>query len=146
MRRAQPWNPWLHLRQHHPDVRVHEVELPRHRLGCVDLARRIVWLDWRLTDAERRSTLAHEIGHLERGMCCDPIAQPAEERAVDDWAARLLIDARALVRAIQWSAHLPEIADELCVDMYMVEARLRGLTDDEQDFIVATIMNRATAA
>lgn len=133
------WSPWRYLRERYPDVRVHELELPGDLLGCVDLGRRIIWLDARLTQAERRCTLAHELGHLERGLPCDPAAQAAEEKAIDEWAARRLLDIHSLTRAFQWSAHLDEIADELWVDLHMLRARLRSLTDDEQDAIMAAI-------
>lgn len=143
--RARHWSPWRHLRRHHPDVRVYEVELPDDLLACVDLDRRIIWLDSRLTQAEVRCSLAHEIGHLERGWPCMPGGESAEERAVDDWAARRLIDVHDLVRALQWSSHVDEIAEELWVDAHMVRARFRGLTDDEQDAVMSAL-HRARVA
>lgn len=137
MAETTPWSPWRHLREHYSDVRVYETELPVRLLGCVDLDQRIIWLDSRLTQAERRCTLAHELGHLDRGVvCCDPVAAEVEERAIDGWAARMLIPVGSLVRAFQWSCHLPEIADELWVDLHMLRARLRGLTDCEQDLVI----------
>lgn len=134
------WSPWRHLKDQFPDVEVYEIEFSVKMLGCVDLDKRIIWLDSRLTQAERRCTLAHELGHLERGVvCCDPLAAENEERAIDEWAARMLIPAGSLVRAFQWSSHLPEIADELWVDLHMLRARLRGLTDCEQDALMEAI-------
>lgn len=115
-------------------------------LACVDLDKRLIWLDSRLTQAERRCSLAHELGHLERGSLCDPAAHTAEERAVEEWAARRLIDAHALSHALQWSCHLDEVAEELWVDEHLVRARLRCLTDDEQDVIFQAIDRRGRVA
>lgn len=143
----EPWSPWRHLREYHPRVHVHEVELPPGLLGCVDHAAGVIWLDSRLNQAEKRCTLAHELGHLERGPgLCDPGHDDAEERVIDAWAARLLIPIRDLAKAFQWSAHLPEIAEELWVDEHMLRARLRGLTDTEQDQVMAAIGRARIAA
>lgn len=128
----RPWSPWRHLREHYPDVPVHEVELPPGWLGCVDVEKRIVWLDSRLTPAERRSTLAHEIGHLERGIACHWAPTHPEEKAADEWAARRLIDIPSLTRALQWSQRLEDIAEELWVDVHIVRARLGALSPDEE--------------
>jgi Zn-dependent peptidase ImmA (M78 family) len=121
---------------------VYETELPGDLLGCVDIDRRIIWLDSRLTEAERRSTLAHEIGHLERGLPCDhgeSNASDVTERAIDQWAARQLIDIRALASAFQWSSHLAEIAEELWIDEHLLRERLRCLTDEEQDILMQAL-------
>lgn len=115
-------------------------------LGCVDIEGRRIWLDARLTQAEKRSTLAHELGHLERGSLCDPAAETAEEKAVEEWAARRLIDVHALARALQWSRHVDEVAEELWVDEHLVRARLRSLTDAEQDLILAALDHLRTVA
>lgn len=144
---SEPWSPFRYLRRHWPQVAVHEVELPPGLLGCVDQGRGVIWLDSRLDQAEKRCTLTHEIGHLERGGgLCDPTFEAAEERAIDAWAARLLIPIRELMRAFQWSTHLAEIADELWVDEHMLRARLRGLTDEEQDMVMAAIARARLAA
>lgn len=147
MGNSKTWSPWRHLRVYHPDFVVHELELPAGLMGCVDLGRRTIWLDSRLTCREQRSTLAHEIGHLERGPApCDPVASQAEERVIDDWASRKLIRAADLARAFAWSQHLPEIAEELWVDLHMLRARLRGLADDEQDMVMDAIRKLRLAA
>lgn len=116
------------------------MELPGGLMGCVDHEQRVIWLTTGLTQAERRCTIAHEVGHLERGPAPDdPALADQEERAVDAWAARLLIPTGALVRAFQWSQHLDEVAEELWVDERMLRARLRALTDDEQDKVMAAL-------
>lgn len=133
--RERPWSPWRYWRTNHPNVVIYEAELAGDMLGCVDIEGGRIWLDSRLTMAEKRSTLTHEIGHLERGSLCDPAAESIEERAVEEWAARQLIDVHALAHAVQWSCHIEEMAEELWVDEHLVRARFRCLTDAEQDLI-----------
>ena len=59
---------------------------------------RRIWLCRTLTQAERRCTLTHELVHRERGpVPRDPAAAAAEERAVDEIAARRLITLGSLV-------------------------------------------------
>lgn len=143
--RERPWSPWRYLRLHYKDVAVFETELPGDMLAWVDPDRRMIWLDNRLTQAEQRSSLAHEIGHLERGTLCDLARKTVEEKAVEEWAARRLIDAHALAHALQWSCRLEEIAEELWVDEQLVRARFRCLTDAEQDLMLAAL-ERSRAA
>lgn len=142
--RERAWSPWRYQRTHHPDVIIYEAELAGNMLGCVDIAGRRIWLDNRLTQAEKRSTLAHELGHLERGSLCDSTGDAIEERSVEEWAARQLIDARALARALRWSCRIDDIAEELWVDEHLVRARLRGLTDDEQDLMMRALEHART--
>lgn len=142
MRAPGAWSPWRYLRRHHGDVRVYETELPGDMLGCIDMDQRIIWLDSRLTEAERRSVLTHEIGHLERGLPCDRDASnatDASERDIDQWAGRKLIPIHALAHAFQWAGSLPEIAEELWVHERLLRERLRCLTDEEQDTLMAAL-------
>lgn len=120
------------------------VHLPHGVWGLTDGGHR-VWLDARLGQAERRSTLAHELEHIRRGHHgCQP---PAVEASVEHHAARRLIpDVHALADALVWArGHLGEAADELWVDVPTLRARLdpthlhpaeveilrRRLTDEE---------------
>lgn len=65
----QRWSPWRVLK-HMPDVTMTLAELPNETGGAV-LARRgsatVIVLDRRLTQAERKAALAHELLHIERG-------------------------------------------------------------------------------
>lgn len=143
---ANCWSPWRHLQDHHTGVEVFEAELPPGWLGCLDPGRRVIWIATGLTQAERRCTLAHEVGHLERGpVPTDPVLLAAEERAVDQWAATRLIPTAALLTAVQWSSHLHEIAEELHVDQRMLRARLQCLDLDERDDVIEAIRRRAAA-
>lgn len=118
--------------------------LPDGRLGGI--AGRRIWLHRDLDDAGRRSTLAHEIVHLERMRGGRPTGEPVgavagecagwcdrrEERLVDAIAARRLIDLDRLVDALRWSRDPREIAADLGVDPAMLAARWRGLDADER--------------
>jgi Zn-dependent peptidase ImmA (M78 family) len=123
------WSPWRHLREQHPNITVYEYDLPGAYLGCVDHDKGLIYLDSRLNQAERRCTLAHEIGHLERGPVPPaPLAAIREELEVDRWAADKLIRAQDLIDVFRWTSNLSEAAEELWVDQHMLLARLRYLT------------------
>ncbi|QRY64487.1 hypothetical protein JVX90_00010 [Gordonia sp. PDNC005] len=83
---------------------------------------------------ERRSTLSHEIGHVERDCLVpiDPVLHAREEATVERIAARRLVNVDALVDALRWSRHAPEIAHELWVDVPMLKAFIASLTPAER--------------
>ena len=61
-----------------------EAVLPPAQFGRVDWARRVVTVDCRLSAAQRRCTLAHELVHVERGpVPRDPWLAAREEAAVE---------------------------------------------------------------
>lgn len=126
------WSPWRHLREGHPEVRVFETELPPGYLGCTDHDQGIIWLDSRLTRAEQRCTLAHELAHLERGPLGDG-DKDADEQACDEWAARRLVPLSDLMAALRWCSDLRAVAEELWVDKRIVQARLECLTATERE-------------
>lgn len=85
-----------------------------------------------LTQAERRSCLAHELEHVERGP------RPStrrEELICDQAAARKLIDLRALGEALAWAHDLDEAAEELWVDCSLLEVRLAHLHPSERAYL-----------
>lgn len=140
------WSPWRWLRERYPDVDVREAELPSGFLGYCDHYEKTIWLDSRLLHGEQRATLAHEIGHLELDACIGDRWYNAPEWKVDRWAARRLITVDALLRAFQWTSDLDEMAEELWVDRHTLRARLRCLTDEEQDQVMKAIERRRTVA
>lgn len=109
-------------------------DLPCDRQGEVDFDARTVTLAHGLTQAERRSTIAHETQHILRGPAPAHL-RAREEQAVDREAARLLIPVAALVEALLWSYDEHEIAEELWVDVDTVRARLANLTTAEQQLL-----------
>lgn len=99
-----------------------------------------IWIDPRLTQAQRRSTIEHERQHLlaGHGTACTPVL----ERRVEVAAARELISLSRLAHAIVWSQDERELADELWVDVDMVRARLAALTAAERAYIDDVIARR----
>jgi hypothetical protein len=121
------WNPWRHIGDNYPHVTVvRDKELPGRIWGLTDGTR--IWICRRLNQAQRRSTLAHEIGHLERGLPpTDPRGLAREERLVSELAARRLITLQDLAAALKWSREPAELADALWVDADTVKARMQSL-------------------
>lgn len=133
MRIDVAWHPWRELGTLWPHVHVDHVDLTdAGRLGETD-GSRLIRLERRQLQVERRCTLAHEMIHLERGH--DGPCSPATEAGVDREVARRLIPLAALQDALAWSDNLHEVADELWVTPGIVEARIASLRPAE----VATI-------
>lgn len=99
-----------------------------HVPGATD-GRRIIWLDPRLNQAERRCVLTHELVHLEAGhRGCQPYAVEGQVRAA---AAALLIPLSDLLDAVRWSPHVSELADTLWVTEQVIADRIRWLSREE---------------
>ena len=125
-------HPWRELRDRWPHWRVRFADLAVAGLTC--WRTRTITLDRGLLQAERRSTLAHELEHVRRG----PVPEaywPREEIAVEVAAARRMIDLQDLGEALAWGLNLHEVADELWVDVEMLQARLDHLTGDERAYL-----------
>lgn len=89
-----------------------------------------------MNQAERRSTLTHELVHHERGIVTGDLrAVDREEKIVDEIAARRLIPLDKLIDAMLWAGNEWELADELWVDVPTVLTRLKTLTDAEHQQI-----------
>ena len=104
------------------------------RLGQTNGVDRI-WLHPHQSQAQRRSTLAHELAHIE--MSHTRGCNPADERAAREWAARKLITMPALLDVLRWAPDLHTVAEELWVDEPTVLDRLEFLTTDERAQIIA---------
>lgn len=98
---------------------VHACHLPEGMLGCYQPDSARIWFDLRLTPAERRSVIAHELGHHRYG---DRTSTPAAERRADRFAASLLIDPAEYARIERIHSDVWTIADELQVTVKIVEA------------------------
>ena len=135
-----PHNPWRHLAQHHPDVRVVWTRLPGGHRGCTDGA--TIWMDDRLSQVQRRVVICHETIHIERGIIP---ADAYEEARVQRLTAERLITTDQLVDAIRWHPHqsLEGLADALWVDVGCVRTRLRTMSADEQSHIESSLRDAA---
>ena len=106
-------------------------------LGCWDRDARTIYLSPDLDQAERRSTLTHELVHAVRGdePCVSTVLELRQESIVEAEAARLLIPLVDLAAALLWCQDEAELADELWVDETLVRARLEGLSDHDKGFL-----------
>jgi len=106
-------------------VTVVAAPLPEDLLGCFLPRERRIYLDIRLTPIERRSVLAHELGHVHLGhpRAEHPSAQDIEreERQADRFAAELLIDVAEYARLESISDDPEYLADELGVTPDLLE-------------------------
>ena len=94
--------------------------------------------------AQRRSTLAHELVHDERRVFpVDRVLRAREELTVERIAARRLIQLDALVDALLWARDARETAAELWVDLPMLVAFIRSLTVTERTWINEQMEARA---
>ena len=130
------FHPWRYLRDHHPDWTIIWAPLPAGLLGRTLHDLRVIVLDNGLTQAARRSTLAHELEHITRGPTPPvPALAAKEEAAIDRAVARRLIDIVRLGEALAWSRCRVEVADELWVDHDTLTARLHTLNDAERGYL-----------
>lgn len=124
-----PPDPWTDLRGR-PHVDLVWADLPRGVRGLTDGVATI-WLSRRLSQRERRCTLAHELVHLDWGHTEGQ--PPNVEAAVNaEVARRLLPDLDSVGDALAWSRTLDEAAHELWVTTEVLASRLDGLGDTER--------------
>lgn len=112
--------------------------LPGDLRGLTDYHARIIILDPRLTQAERRCTVAHELEHVHRGPVPGWMV-PREEEAIERAVARRLIPLDRLADALAWTQDAAEAAEELWVDIPTLEARMRGLHPAERAHLRARL-------
>lgn len=140
------WHPWRALRSR-THLHVHVEDLERGQLGQLDFNDDTIRLACDQTQAQRRSTLTHELVHDERGpVPDDPRLAAREELAVELESARRLITLEELVVGILWSQDEVELAEELWVDVATVRARLAGLTDEEKRYVEDRVARREESA
>lgn len=123
------YHPWRSFRDHFPDWTLVWAPMAGD-LGLTTWRDKTVTLDPHQDQAQRRSTLAHELVHLERGPFAEGCRE-REERTVDDVAARRLITLDQLAGALVWAYDVVELARELWVDVEIVRVRMANLTEDE---------------
>jgi Zn-dependent peptidase ImmA (M78 family) len=134
------WHPWRTLRETFPHWEVRWVDMPAGYDASTDHDEKLIWMDRRLNQAERRWTVTHEMIHIERGhdgTCNDKI-----ECSVDREAARRLIPIEALVMAALWSRTLREMACELWVPAHAVVTRMDSLHPAERAYLHRRVANR----
>jgi hypothetical protein len=124
-------HPWRALRA------LPEITLQWHDggdAGWYDFETQTISLRRGMTQAERRSTLRHELEHHFRGPFLEMFIA-REEEACEYAAARDLIDIRKLGEALAWTQDLDEVAEELWVDAELVLIRTRRLHAAERAYL-----------
>jgi hypothetical protein len=144
------YNPWQTLADQ-PNIELLVARLPAGRAWWMPDVQGIV-LDDRLSQAERRSALEHELQHVAAGdVCCrvgpdgDRLSRRQEHRT-DARAARQLISLDDFADAFLWCLGFDEVAEHLHVDERTVRARIKALTPAEKDYIERRIAAREGAA
>lgn len=133
------YHPWRHVaRLAHITVRwTRDDDELDGALGWYYVDSDEIVMDARQTQAERRSTLAHELVHAERrdAPCGSLVLDARQELVVSQLAARRLIPLRALGEALAWSRDVDEVADELWVDTATLRTRLNHLHPAERAYL-----------
>ncbi|MCK2024614.1 ImmA/IrrE family metallo-endopeptidase [Microbacterium sp. kSW2-24] len=113
-------------------MHVHFWALPERIRGLYDHEERRIYLNLRLTPFERRSTLAHELGHAHYGHDC---TSPRGEKQARSYAAGLLIDPEEYERLERINPDKHWLAEEFSVTPQIIHdyehhflTRLRGIT------------------
>ncbi|QOV97202.1 ImmA/IrrE family metallo-endopeptidase [Rhodococcus pyridinivorans] len=144
MSQHRKWHPWRHLREHFPHVDVHFTDLTP--LGLQGrLTSRGIELHRHSRQRERRSTLTHEVSHLERGpVPKHPHFALREELVVEEITARRMIPLPDLVDAVLWCQGRidDETAEELWVGLHVLKTRLTTLTPRERQWVERELARR----
>lgn len=131
-----------------PQIEMKVMRLPDGEMGRWIPSRRLIVLDDRLTQVERRVTLVHELVHAVNDDRADlpRYLETKQERACCETTARLLIPIRDLADALTWSQDEHDVADALWVDVETVRERIDNLTPLEKVYIESRIAARGDAA
>jgi Zn-dependent peptidase ImmA (M78 family) len=105
-----------------------------------------VLLDLGLSKAEARSTMTHELGHLEAGdMGCSGMIHDRREVAADTWAARKLMPVCDLASVVRWTNSRTEAAEALDVTTHLLAVRLTDLHPAERGYLARAAAMREEA-
>lgn len=111
--------------------------LPTGTWAVTNFPTHTVTLDDRLLQVERRSAIAHEVTHIERGpVPSEHVMAAREELAVEKVTARRLISIEHLGEALAWAdGDTHQAADELWVDVQTLRVRLEHLHPSERHYL-----------
>ena len=130
------FDPWQVLAST-PDLTVARAPLPEGERGRFYPDQDVILLSDRLSQAERRSTLTHELVHRQRGHreCAALELAARQEARCEQEAARHLIALGALADSLLAECDLDQVADELCVDLETLTTRLAHLHPSERGYL-----------
>lgn len=126
-------NPWLYLKDNHPDIPVWVTANLGSRWGQTvwhDDGRVSIHLAFDLGERQMRCALAHEIHHLLRGAPCHSLC-PLDEWEVRAATARWLLPDLDLFADTLARMDLGRAVEHLQVTGCVLMDRLYGLTSDE---------------
>lgn len=99
-------------------LEIHAVEMPAGDLGYYAPEEFRIYFNLACTPAERRSVVAHELGHHWHAHDCD---SERAERQADTYAATLLVDPARYAQLERFNPDVEWIADELGVTVEVIE-------------------------
>lgn len=129
---ANAYDPWVDLAVNWPQLEVVIEPMFDRLLG--QLRYPVIALRAGTSAAQRRSTLAHELVHLERGVRDCGLWAAREEASVEAEAARRLVRPGDLARILRELGNRPGIgavAELLDVDSQTLRTRIATLTPAE---------------
>lgn len=118
----------------YPDWVVSSADLGGVIPEVLSRSRRVILLERNQTPAQRRSSLAHAVAHLDLGHAETPGGwfEQREEVEAESLAAQRLIPLEALARALSWSRDHAEVARELGVDSSLLALRQSRMRAQER--------------
>lgn len=127
------YHPWRDARRRE-HLNIEFKRLPDGRRGC--LRGNDVTINTADGQVTRRCTITHELVHDDRQVFPrDPVLRAREEQTVETIASRRLITLEALADTLRWTRHTHEAAAELWVDVPMLLAFVRSLTNEERAWL-----------
>lgn len=131
------YSPWADAASRYPDILIERTDIAPMR-GAWIPTEKMILIDQSLNPGDRRSTLAHELAHIDLGHT--PVqgwfGQRMERDAHHLADTRLLGDIDAIAEAI--AAHPLDpaaVAEHLGVGVGSLRRRLRRLTDEQKQRI-----------
>jgi Zn-dependent peptidase ImmA (M78 family) len=130
------YSPWRDAAARHPDVHIARVDL-HPACGAWVASEGVILLSDRMDRAERNTTLAHEIAHIDLGHRSTGRRwfDQRQERDADRLAATRLVGLDELAVTLAWALCPEEVAAALEVTVAVVRRRIRALTDLEKAYI-----------
>jgi len=118
----------------YPDWVIRDADLGGVIPEVLSRSRRVILLEREHPPAQRRSSLAHALAHLDLGHAETPSGwfEQREEIEAESLAARRLIPLAVLARALSWSRDHDEVAHELGVDTSMLMLRQSRMPAEER--------------